>query len=103
MAGEKKLVERSTYDVIDIINNVMKQHNQKMKELQEYVDGMFEKNKGFVNVKTDSIDDFQKSIDEFQKANPNAKIKASAYTYSSGEQPKLFTYKLTRLLWFPFA
>lgn len=44
-------------------------------------------NVSFINIS--SIDDFKKSIAEFEKSNPNAKVYATAFVYNSKNEPKV--------------
>ena len=46
-----------------------------------------------VTINMDDIDTFKSSIEKIQKQNPEAKIKAQAYVYSTGTSPQMFKYE----------
>ena len=50
-------------------------------------------NKQLIKINMDDMGTFKNSIESFQKQHPNAKIKASAYVYSTGTSPQMFKYE----------
>lgn len=78
----------------DIFNRQLSLIKEIRKSLEDTLKQMNCVNDGFkFKVDVSNLDDFKQSIEEFQKKNPNAKIKASAYAYSIGEEPKVFSYE----------
>jgi len=92
----KEIVEkRNVYDLFYEMDSYFEEHRKRMEKIREQMNSVFSENIENINViKMGNIEDFKKSVDEFQKKNPNAKISARAYTFSTNnpEQNKIFEF-----------
>jgi hypothetical protein len=83
--------------LFELMDRVFIAERQRMEQVREQL------NKSVFNmydlqlnpvIKMENMEDFQNSIEEFKKANPNAKISARAYTFNSEkpEENQVFEY-----------
>ncbi len=89
--GEDKIVERkrptSLFDL-------MRQRHEEMWKRMEDLDSLFfNPSPSLTVINTSDVETFKSSIEKFQQSYPDAKIKASAYVYSTGVSPQMFKYE----------
>lgn len=94
---DNKIVEKKPMNLFEAMDKLFESQQRRFQQIREEID------KSWVNlwdihkapvIKMGTIDDFQKSIEEFKKMNPEAQITARAYTFSSSnpEENKVFEY-----------
>ena len=91
----KDIVEKKSADIFEHMRCMHKDIWNQMKEMDTWFDNTFKKFnlKPTINIKLNDINSFKESIEQFQKEHPDAKIKASAYVYSTDTNPQMFKYE----------
>jgi len=87
----KEIIEKKR-SWFDVINAHFEEQRRQIAEMEKKIFSVRSQIPSMI-VKMDTIDDFKKSIEDFQQKNPSAKIRASAYAYSTGNEPQAFTYE----------
>ena len=93
----KDIVEKPKLSLFELWDKIMEEQQNRFKKIKEQMDmsifNMYNFDKSPV-IKMGNLEEFQKSIEDFKKLYPEAKINARAYTFSSSnpEQNKIFEF-----------
>jgi hypothetical protein len=94
---EEIVTKPKMLNLFEAMDQLFETEHKRMQQIREQMDkslvSLYDFNRSPV-IKMGNMDDFQKSIEEFKEKNPEAKITARAYTFSTEnpEQNKVFEY-----------
>jgi len=95
--GKEGIVEKKPKSIFELMQERHEAIWERMRAMDKWFDDSF---KG-ISIKEPTVinmgdmNTFKSSIEKFQEQHPNAKIKASAYVYSTGAEPQMFKYETT--------